>query len=558
MKLELGINSMWAIRILTGPQAGQVFNITQVRTTIGRASSCTVALSGSGVSKEHATIVLTEDKLIISDLNSSNGTFVNGVRVQNQKIKKGDKIALHDVIFDLIDVSEQRAVKRPAARPRSQPAAEGNLALQQPWNQPNFAQEQSHLQMSAPAQQQQHPSEQPASLGNIFETLKTQAEAYIDAVVMPGVFNLAKRFEIRWILAGFVAFYILLVTVLATIPMSNLIKSSIQAESQRRALTIARNLAVSNRQAVLDKMEISVSTRQAEQEEGVSTALVIDSEDGHVIAPANQRGSSIDKPFIHSARKENREKETVSQIDDSTVGASVPITYFNSNTGQSATAAYAVVLYDMGSTALNRGQTFSLFLQALAFASLLGALLFFFFMRLVEEPIRLLNTELDNALRSQRDHVSTPFMFPSLQLLTNNITSALTRIGKGPQSDVPVLNTTQREAEAEGIIAMISLPAIAISALDKNIIACTPAFENLVKSMNNLKGMALKDLSDQALRDNLAEIISMLQMQPQQQAMSEIPFAGMPHEVCGQAVMSSAEPIYYIISVKPIEVQGGY
>lgn len=551
---------MWAIRILTGPQAGQTFNISQVRTTIGRASTCTIALNSSGVSKEHATIVLTEDKLIISDSNSRNGTFVNGVRVQNQKLKKGDKVTLHDIIFDLIDATEHAALttrKQPPARPR-----QGNLAMQgQPWAQPNyqpnFEPQQSHLQMAAqnPADA---PQQSPQPNGNAFEVIKAQAEAYIDAVVMPGVFTLAKRFELRWVLAGCVAVYILMVTVLATIPMSNLIKTSIQAESQRRALTIARNLAVSNRQAILDKMEISVSTRQAEVEEGVSTALIIDSDDGHVIAPANQRGSSVDKPFIHSARKENREKEVVQQIDDSTVGASVPITYFNSNTGQSATAAYAVVLYDMGSTALNRGQTFSLFLQALAFASALGAILFFFFMRLVEEPIRQLNSDLDAALRSQRDHVSTPFSFPTLQLLTNNITSALTRIGKGSQDGAPVLNTTQREAEAEGIIAMISVPAIAVSALDKSIIACTPAFENLIKSMANLKGMALKDISDQALRDNISEIISRLQMQPEQQAIGEIPFSGMPHEVCGQAVMASNEPIYYIISVRPIEVQGGY
>ena len=325
---------MWAIRILTGPQAGQVFNISQVRTTIGRGWSCSVTLNSSGVSKEHATIVLTEDKLIISDLNSSNGTFVNGVRVQNQKLKKGDKVALHDIIFDLIDSTDHVAVKRPAARPRAShpPTSSGNLAIQQPWGM-NHEAPQPHLQMSAPnssASPQQ--SQQPQ--GNAFEVLKAQAEAYVDAVVMPGIFTLAKRFEIRWILAGFVALYILLVTVLATIPMSNLIKSSIQAESQRRALTIARNLAVTNRQAILDKMEISVSTSQADREEGVSTAVIIDSDDGHVIAPANQRGSSIDKPFVHSARKEHREREVVQQIDDSTVGASVPITYFNSNTGQ--------------------------------------------------------------------------------------------------------------------------------------------------------------------------------------------------------------------------------
>lgn len=319
---------MWAIRILTGPQAGQVFPINQVRTTIGRATTCSIALTSNGVSKEHATIVLTEDKVIISDNNSSNGTFVNGVRVQNQKIKKGDKIALHDIIFDLIEASDvatpkaPRAASRSPSRSRANPySVNGNLAMQaQAWQQQQQFDPRQQMQMAAPPRMETAPPP-PASLGNIFDTIREQGEAYIDSVVMPGVYNLAKRFEIRYVLAGFVGLYILLVTVLATIPMSNLIKTSIQAESQRRALTIARNLSVSNRQAVLDKMEISVSTRQAELEEGVSVALVIDAEDGHVVAPANQRGSLVDKPFVNSARKEFRDKENVSQIDDSTVGA---------------------------------------------------------------------------------------------------------------------------------------------------------------------------------------------------------------------------------------------
>jgi pSer/pThr/pTyr-binding forkhead associated (FHA) protein len=48
---------------------------------------------------------MTEDgKVIITDMGSRNGTFVNGLRVQNQKLNPGDKLTFHDVVVDVLEL----------------------------------------------------------------------------------------------------------------------------------------------------------------------------------------------------------------------------------------------------------------------------------------------------------------------------------------------------------------------------------------------------------------------------------------------------------------------
>ena len=80
---------MWAIKILKGPQAGQIIKLSQGEQKIGRGESCQVMLQGQGISKEHAALVVTEIDLTIQDLNSRNGTFVNGTRIPASRFPCG-------------------------------------------------------------------------------------------------------------------------------------------------------------------------------------------------------------------------------------------------------------------------------------------------------------------------------------------------------------------------------------------------------------------------------------------------------------------------------------
>jgi DNA-binding winged helix-turn-helix (wHTH) protein len=68
--------------------------------TIGRARDCNLIIDHTEVSRLHATLSWDHEQVVITDHNSTNGTFVNGERLQpNQprRLRAGDKIALAKV-----------------------------------------------------------------------------------------------------------------------------------------------------------------------------------------------------------------------------------------------------------------------------------------------------------------------------------------------------------------------------------------------------------------------------------------------------------------------------
>ncbi|MGF7398482.1 FHA domain-containing protein [Thermoanaerobacterium thermosaccharolyticum] len=70
------------------------YNLFEV-TTIGRAYDCDIVVENPYVSSKHAMIRKKGKKFVIQDLNSTNGTFVNGKRVKNMaRIKNNDVIRL--------------------------------------------------------------------------------------------------------------------------------------------------------------------------------------------------------------------------------------------------------------------------------------------------------------------------------------------------------------------------------------------------------------------------------------------------------------------------------
>lgn len=86
--------------------------IIDKKTVIGRDSSCDICLNLDYLSRKHISLEPVNGKLLIEDLNSSNGTFVNGERVQKAELKPGDKIKLDVLTFE---------VRGPSASPANDP-----------------------------------------------------------------------------------------------------------------------------------------------------------------------------------------------------------------------------------------------------------------------------------------------------------------------------------------------------------------------------------------------------------------------------------------------------
>ena len=80
---------------------GKLVSITRSTTTFGRSRECDVVLNAPKVSKKHCQIILAE-KVFIEDLDSSNGTFVNGKKVQRSSLKDGDELGIAGHLFQVL------------------------------------------------------------------------------------------------------------------------------------------------------------------------------------------------------------------------------------------------------------------------------------------------------------------------------------------------------------------------------------------------------------------------------------------------------------------------
>ena len=67
------------------------------RTRIGRSLGCEVRIDSNSISRHHALMLVGPREIIIEDLNSTNGVYVNGRRVTREKLKYGDVLTMGDV-----------------------------------------------------------------------------------------------------------------------------------------------------------------------------------------------------------------------------------------------------------------------------------------------------------------------------------------------------------------------------------------------------------------------------------------------------------------------------
>ncbi|TMB31620.1 MAG: DUF4388 domain-containing protein [Deltaproteobacteria bacterium] len=97
----------WALRFISGKYQGGEYPIGGTGDlVIGRASDLDMVLIEDMVSRKHAKLHIGPAELTISDLGSTNGTFVNGEKVKTAKLKEGDRILIGTSILKLIAVDK--------------------------------------------------------------------------------------------------------------------------------------------------------------------------------------------------------------------------------------------------------------------------------------------------------------------------------------------------------------------------------------------------------------------------------------------------------------------
>ncbi|MBV9462740.1 MAG: FHA domain-containing protein [Verrucomicrobiae bacterium] len=96
--------------------ASKVFELTEDKLTIGRLPDNSIRLEDASVSGHHAVLSMNQDEYSVRDLNSTNGTRVNGQKVVEAKLLNGDILTLGHI--ELRYESNAKKLTKPLPPPK--------------------------------------------------------------------------------------------------------------------------------------------------------------------------------------------------------------------------------------------------------------------------------------------------------------------------------------------------------------------------------------------------------------------------------------------------------
>ena len=109
--------------LLTEGFAGRTYELNVEKTTVGRVEDNAFQIAEPSVSSHHAEIILKGNDVVIKDLNSTNGTFINGEKITEAVLKPGQTLKFGQVELRLEGKDGAAPAAGAKAAPGGAPAA---------------------------------------------------------------------------------------------------------------------------------------------------------------------------------------------------------------------------------------------------------------------------------------------------------------------------------------------------------------------------------------------------------------------------------------------------
>lgn len=99
------------LTFIKGPRLGQLLPLDKEKMTVGRSPDCDLWIEDSAISRQHFCLFIKGNRVEIEDLESTNGTYVNGEPVKKALLADGDKIQIsRETLFELTFLDESRSL----------------------------------------------------------------------------------------------------------------------------------------------------------------------------------------------------------------------------------------------------------------------------------------------------------------------------------------------------------------------------------------------------------------------------------------------------------------
>ena len=116
----------YMLRGVSGATFGKTFALTGTM-VIGRQADSDIPVPAEEISRHHARLQVTADGVLVEDMSSANGTFINDKRIQNGLLKPGEELRLDTVRFMLVapgmDAKQQATARTEPANAAATEAA---------------------------------------------------------------------------------------------------------------------------------------------------------------------------------------------------------------------------------------------------------------------------------------------------------------------------------------------------------------------------------------------------------------------------------------------------
>jgi predicted component of type VI protein secretion system len=106
--------------VVRGRGASNTIKLADGVTTVGRQDECQLRIKSSQVSRKHCELFEKKGLLLVKDLGSSNGTYVNGKRIEGQRVlEPGDELTIGQVTLKVTKAGAQASAPAAPSAPKA-------------------------------------------------------------------------------------------------------------------------------------------------------------------------------------------------------------------------------------------------------------------------------------------------------------------------------------------------------------------------------------------------------------------------------------------------------
>ena len=383
---------MYKLICISGQNSARSFILKDGESTVGRAEDANIKISSSGISKKHATITVRGNNIEITDLGSKNGTFVNGVMIKRKELNQGDKIAIHDHVYqvvkgdlnasDLPSIGSFDAVESPS---EDDLEYKGNLRAQEPG-------------------------------------FKGGVNHFIETTIMPFFETLMKRYSVSAIITTLTVVVIAAIVLMVTIPVVAFDSYILDRETSQRAAYLVTLLAEQNKNTVGSETSDPPSISAVEDVIGVKEAFITDV-DGKVLAPSEHAGETIPVDRIRKIQSGQAGEYTdvtksgqpykspvdLFPLQDGSYLVTAPIKVYSAEQEKPAYIGFAVLKFETTAVKQSMKGTWQRILVGMAIACFIGFLFSILLAKFFSYPFTKIYDEVDLAMKGEAKRVGFVF-----------------------------------------------------------------------------------------------------------------------------------------------------